>query len=66
MTLYIVHFIPLEKTTDFNRWLFPNKADGGLIPPSRIPVRGRSSLTGFTRFDSISILIARPCRGAKK
>ncbi len=40
-------FIPLEKTTDFKQWLFPNKADGGIIPPSRILVRGWSSLTGF-------------------
>ena len=29
------------------QWLFPNKADGGLIPPSRILVRRLSSLTGF-------------------
>ena len=27
--------------------LFSNKADGGLIPPSRIPVSRLSSLTGF-------------------
>jgi len=40
-------FIPLEKTTDLNQWLFPNKADGGFVPPSSIPVRELSSLTGF-------------------
>ncbi|MBE0433901.1 type II toxin-antitoxin system HicA family toxin [candidate division WOR-3 bacterium] len=53
-------FIPLEKVADFIPRSFPNKADDGLIPPSRITVRGRGSLTGFIKAGGIK----RPGKGS--
>ncbi len=40
-------FIPLEKTTDFNRRSRVSQANNDLIPPSTQALRGRSSLRGF-------------------
>ena len=44
----VFDFTPLEKATDFSRWLSPYKANGGLKPPLAQTVREQSSLTGFT------------------
>lgn len=52
----IAGFTPLEKATDFNRWLFQFKADSGSMPPSVQTVRELHSLTGFTVLELIIVI----------